>query len=102
MNLDKIDAAIEDVRHALDLLAKHEHGESKEEKKKKVLTLTDAVDVVDDVVRNGPSKKPKLKKSKWSKLNKMNKESELVKEPAHKIIHLKVKSLWSSLYLILY
>ena len=68
MNLDKINEAIKDVRIALDLLSKHESPSEEEEQK--LLLLKDG------------------KEDAKENVNKKNKEP--VKEPPHKIIHLKV------------
>ena len=68
MNLDKIDEAIKDVRIALDLLCKHEKPNVEEEQK--LLLLKDGKDD--------------------SKVAVKNKNKEPVREPPHKIIHLKV------------
>ena len=68
MNLDKINEAIKDVRIALDLLSKHENPSEEEEQK--LLLLKDGKEDAKETV------------------NKKIKEQ--VKEPPHKIIHLKV------------
>ena len=75
MNLDKIDDAIKDVRKALDLLAKHELTDEEEEQEQKLLLLKGSEDGKEETNAKVKSKK-----------------KEPVKEPQHKIIHLKVSN----------